>query len=1162
MLINISKIEQDVLKFWKKNKIFEKSLRERKKCPIFGFYDGPPFATGSPHYGHILASTIKDVVPRYWAMKGYYVPRRWGWDCHGLPIENIVEEKLKISGKKEIEKIGIKKFNKVCQNSVLVYAKEWGKMVDRIGRFIDFENAYKTMDNNYIESVWWALKEIWKKGLIYEGRKVLLYCPRCECPISNFEVAMDSSYRELKEESIIVKFRTKNAEEIIGIKDKNLFLLAWTTTPWTLPANTALAVAKNLDYILVRQNKEFYILAESRKETLNGNFQVLKKYKGRDLIGIEYEPLFQMPSKNNYKVVPADFVSSEEGTGIVHIAPVYGEDDYKLGIEFNLPIIPLLDVKGKFNEKAPKFIQKKGFKESEALIKNDLFQRNLLYKKEKTSHSYPFCWRCGTTLFYNAIPAWFINIQKIKKKLIRLNKNINWHPSHLKYGRFLKGIESAPDWTISRNRYWASPLPIWKCNKCGQQEIIGSKKDLLKQKFSTNKYFILRHGQTIYQTEKKEKLYPYPEKKPIKLTQKGEKQINSLICEIKKLNIDFIYSSDTYRVKQTAGILSKELGLKINLDSHLRDINWGIYNGKTKKEFFKYFSNPEERFYKRPKKGENWLDIKKRMTAFIKKIDKKHQNKTILIVSHGDPLWLLQGAMNGLTNKGLLKEIRGGFIKTAELRHLKFKNLPYNQNGELDFHRPYIDEIKFFCPKCKEKMTRISEVIDCWMESASMPFAEIHYPFENKNYFKNRFPAHFVAEYIAQTRAWFYVMHVVAAVLFNKEPFKNVIATGTILNEKGEKLSKSKKNFPDPWQIIDKYGVDALRFYLMSSLVMKGEDLFFSEKELKEIYQKNILILLNVFSFYETYQLPLSFKPKSSYILDKWILSRLNELTKKTIDRMNNYDVVPATKAIKDFISDLSLWYLRRSRKRFKNGDKKGIKTFGYVIFQLSKIIAPFTPFIADYIYQAVGAKKKSVHLEDFPKPNQKLINKKLNQHMDLIRKIVSLGLKVRALAGIKVRQPLSVLKIQITNFKLQKELLELIKDELNVEKIDIVKAIKKPTVRTQEKNWVIEKEDSLKISLNIKITPKLKEQGILREATRHIQKLRKELGLKPRHKILIGGFGPTFLNKILLKNKDFILKETIAKDFILDKDLKLDFNIKKEVKINQEKLWLAIKKL
>ena len=985
--MDFGKEEKKILRFWKKNKIFEKTLSQRKNGRIFNFYDGPPFATGSPHYGHILASTIKDVVPRYWTMKGYYVPRRWGWDCHGLPIENIVEQKLGISGKKQIEEIGIGKFNKTCRENVLTFTKEWGKMVDRIGRFIDFKNSYKTMDNNYIESVWWAIKEIYKKGLIYEGRKVLLYCPRCETPISNFEVAMDNSYKDLEEESVVIKFKVKDNKSF-GVKERDLYFLAWTTTPWTLPSNAALAVSKNLDYILARQNKEFYILAETRKEILGKDFQILKRFKGKEIIGLKYEPLYKRAEEKQkdcfavarnsrkqgarYKVLPADFVSAEEGTGIVHIAPVYGEDDYNLGLKFDLPIIPLLDSKGLFNKQAPKFIQGQYFKKADELVKQDLSQRNIIYATENTRHSYPFCWRCGAVLFYNAIPAWFINIQKIKDKLIKHNKKINWYPLHLKLGRFQKGIESAPDWTISRNRYWASPLPIWKCAQCGRFEVVGSVKEL-----------------------------------------------------------------------------------------------------------------------------------------------------------------------NKLSDKRIA-----------------------------DLHRPFIDKITFKCAKCNGLMKRVPEVIDCWVESASMPFAELHYPFENKKYFKERFPAQFVSEYIAQTRAWFYVMHAVSCILFDKPPFENVVATGTILNEKGEKLSKSKNNFPDPEKVLEKYGADALRFYLMSSSVMKGEDLYFSEQELQENYQKNILLLLNVFSFYKEYSLRMPGSVKPEHILDKWILSLLNRLKTDVYGYMDNYDVVSSSRAIKDFISDVSIWYLRRSRDRFKKNDKQGVQVFGLALFELSKIMAPFTPFIAEYIYQRTAdsgqrtriKKLQSVHLEDLPKINKKFIDKDLEKQMEFAREIVREALSHRAQAGIKVRQPLNNFQFSIFNFQLKQELLDIIKEEINVKEVKQIS--EKDFSKLNGRKWLILKKDNLWAALDIEITPELKEQGIVREVIREIQGMRKNAGYKPRDEILIRYSGSAAINKILSRNREFILAELTAKDFLAGDRPKQVFDIEKEFKIDSQNLWLGIKRV
>ncbi|MCX6741176.1 MAG: class I tRNA ligase family protein, partial [Candidatus Parcubacteria bacterium] len=475
-----AKQEEEILKFWQDNKIFEQSVQKDAPRGEYVFYDGPPFATGLPHYGHILSSVIKDVVPRYWTMKGYSVPRRWGWDCHGLPIENIVEKELKISGKKQIETIGIDKFNETCRSKVLTYTQEWKKMVDRIGRWIDFDNSYKTMDATYMESVWWALKTVWDKGLIYEGRKVLMYCPRCETPVSKAEVAMDDSYKDITEESVTVKFKVKDPQK--HDLPSNTYILAWTTTPWTLPANVALAVGKEMIYVLVKQNDQHYLLAhELVDKIITGDYTEENKFTGADLIGLEYEPLIDIPAltktgKPAWYVTDADFVSTEEGTGVVHTAVVYGEEDYNLGLKKDLPVVPLLDEKGIFNAEAPDLIRGLYFKDSEKVIKDYLETNGLLFSKQSYTHSYPHCWRCDTQLFYNAISAWFIDIQKIKPRLIKLNEKINWYPDNIKHSRFLNILETAPDWNISRNRYWATPLPFWKCDNpdCQEKVCIGS----------------------------------------------------------------------------------------------------------------------------------------------------------------------------------------------------------------------------------------------------------------------------------------------------------------------------------------------------------------------------------------------------------------------------------------------------------------------------------------------------------------------------------------------------------------------------------------------------------------------------------------------------------------------------------------------------------------
>jgi len=773
-------IENLVLEFWEKNRIFEKSLENTKNGKPFTFYDGPPFATGLPHYGHILASTIKDVIPRYQTMKGRFVRRRWGWDCHGLPIEEIVERHLGISGKKQIEGIGIKKFNEICREKVLGFADDWGKMVRRIARWIDFDNSYKTMDRDYMESVWWAFKQIYDKGLVYEGRKVLMYCPRCETPVSNFEVAMDNSYQDVTEEAVTVKFKVKSGQKIGGlIVPENTYLLAWTTTPWTLPGNVALAVGENIDYAIMKDaSGDTFIFTKDRASVLEMAALINESVNGKDLVGLEYEPLFDVPavkSDKTFKVYPADFVTTEEGTGIVHTAVVYGEEDYELGQKVGLPVVPLLDEKGKFNDQAPEFLRGTYFKDADAVIISDLEKRGLLFKKEQHTHSYPHCWRCGTPLFYNAIPAWFINIQKIKKDLVGSNnKEINWFPEHLKHGRYQKSVESAPDWNISRNRYWGNPIPVWRCEKetC-PPIVVGSIKEL---GLSTNTFYFSRHG------EARQNILGinscYPEKEVYDLTEAGIGRAKRLADKLKALGgVDMIFASDLLRTKRTAEIVSEELGIAVKFDERLREYNLGIYNGKPASEFDDAFPS-KDRWVKAPEGGETWTQIQERMVGLIKETNQKYQNKRILIVSHGDPLWLVQKYYG------------------SELPYPRYAQPFEISVGIDDLHRPGIDEVVLKCPKCGGKARRVKEIFDSWIEACSMPFAEYHYPFENKEAFESRLPAQFVAEYIAQTRAWFSLMHVISLILFGKAPFENVVATGTIMAEDGSKMSKSKGNFP------------------------------------------------------------------------------------------------------------------------------------------------------------------------------------------------------------------------------------------------------------------------------------------------------------------------------------------------------------------------------
>ncbi|MBI4363361.1 MAG: class I tRNA ligase family protein, partial [Candidatus Doudnabacteria bacterium] len=838
------KLEEEVLKFWEENQIFEKSLEQTRSGKPFTFYDGPPFATGLPHYGHILASTIKDVIPRYQTMKGRFVRRRWGWDCHGLPIEEITERHLGISGKKDIEKLGIKKFNETCRSLVLQYVAEWHKMVRRIARWIDFDHSYKTMDRDYMESVWWAFKQAYDKGLVYEGRKVLLYCPRCETPVSNFEVAMDNSYQEVTEEAVTVKFKVKNPTTY-NLQPTTYFL-AWTTTPWTLPGNVALAVGEDIDYVRVqgsgaRGQKEYYILAKDRAKEILKPLNLIQGQddevlKGSDLVGLEYEPLFEVKGIKEdkgdkaHKVYAADFVTTSEGTGIVHTAVVYGEEDFELGQKVGLPVVPLIDEKGKFNEQAPELIRGMYFKDSEMAIKKDLEARGLLFKKEMHTHSYPHCWRCGTMLFYNAIPAWFINVGKLKDKLLKTNdKQISWFPAHLKHGRYQKSVEMAPDWNISRNRYWGNPMPVWKCDQ-GHLTVVGSIKELGLER---NQFLFSRHGEAEHNV--KDIVSCYPEKAVSNLTAKGVERARGLAQWIKEQGgVDLIFSSDLDRTYETAKTVGDLLNVPVEIDGRLREFNVGIFNGKSKAEFDRKFPF-ELRWEKAPEGGETNIQAQERMVDFVREVNKKHSGKKILVVSHGDPLFLLMQYYG------------------SELPYPKYATPVELDVSINDLHRPYIDEVVLECKQCGKKAYRIKEIFDSWMEAGSMPFAEYHYPFDQKETFEKRFPGQFVAEYIAQTRAWFYVMHVISQILFDKAPFENVVTTGTILAEDGSKMSKSRRNFPDPWKVIEKYGVDSLRFYLMNSVVMNADNLNFSEKDLAIVYRKVNLILWNVYNYFVTY---------------------------------------------------------------------------------------------------------------------------------------------------------------------------------------------------------------------------------------------------------------------------------------------------------------------
>ncbi len=1159
MEADFSKLEEQILKRWKEQKTFEKSLERRKRSPRFVFFEGPPTANGSPGIHHVLSRVFKDVICRYKTMRGFYVGRKAGWDTHGLPVELQVEKKLGLKSKKEIEQYGIAKFNKECKQSVWEYKREWDELTERIGFWLDIDNPYITYEKNYMESLWWIIQQFWKKGLLYKDYKVVPYCPRCGTPLSSHELAQ--GYKTVKDRTVFVKFEIRNSKsETISkfkIQNSKLFLLAWTTTPWTLPGNVALAVGENISYVAVKQGEEIYILAKDLLKILQGDYEILKEVSGKNLEGIEYEPLFDslksQPEKKHY-VALADFVSTQEGTGVVHTAVMYGEDDYKLGQKLNLPKRHTVDEEGKFNELVPQW-QGVFVKEAEPLIVEDLKQRNLLFKEELYEHEYPFCWRCSTPLLYYAKESWFVNMQKIKKDLISNNQQINWIPSHMKVGRMGEWLAEVKDWAFSRERYWGTPLPVWECSSCDHLEVIGSLDDLKKQRTSGNTYYLLRHGHSMRQVTGI--LGSYPEADPFPLTPKGVKQITKIAEGLLRKNIDLIFSSDLLRTKQTAEIIGKKLGAQIIYDARLRELNVGIFNGKHIREFGAYFRKEGEtiqehylrRFVERPPQGENWVDVEKRVFDLLAAIEKKYQGKRIVLVSHEIPLSLLEKTMKGMSREKFVQFREKKAVEPGELRRVAFARLPMNEDMELDLHRPYIDAIEFQCGKCgKGQMKRVKDVVDVWFDSGSMPFASG----------VEGYPADYICEAIDQTRGWFYTLLAVATALGLKAPYKNVISLGHLLDEKGEKMSKSKGNVVNPWDMIAKYGVDTLRWYFYT-LNQPWDSKLFAEKDLQQTMRKFILTLWNSFVFYQTYKKsqtsrlnaqanPKTQNLKTKNILDKWIISRIHSITREATKRFDEYDITGTARVLESFvIDDLSLWYIRRSRQRSQNPkSKKELQeargVLRCVLLEVSKLTAPLIPFLSEYIYGELGG-RGSVHWQNWPKADSKKIDAELEKKMMQVRKLVAEGLAERAKVGIKVRQPLQKFKIKSEKLKMTKELLDLIKDELNVKEV------------------LVDPNAKEGVELDTTITPVLQREGTLREIMRHIQEMRKQAGYKPQDRIRLRYTGAEELKEILQENEKAIMSQVGLKEMREGDRSEQTFDVEEEFSLEGQTLRLAIRK-
>lgn len=1121
----IAEREEEILKFWQDNKIFEKSLEKEAPNGNFVFYDGPPFATGLPHYGHILPGTIKDVIPRYQTMRGKKVSRKWGWDCHGLPVENLVEKESGLSSKKDIEVFGVEKFNEKARSMVMRYADEWKKIVPRVGRWVDMENGYRTMDTNYTESVWWAFRNLYDKGLIYKSFKSMHICPHCETTLSNFEI--NQGYKDIADISVYIKFA------VVG--EGNTHFLVWTTTPWTLPGNVALAVNKNTMYVKLKENDQFLILAKDLVEkVLKGNYKIVEEFSGEKLLNKSYIPLFPYYDndllenrKNGFRVYHGDFVTTTDGTGIVHIAPAFGEDDMNLGKEEKLPFVQHVNVDGTFKKEVVDFAgqkvkpksnpsnsPKQTHQKTDIEIIKFLAKNGALFEKKKIIHSYPHCWRCDTPLLNYATTSWFVKVAEIKDKMIELNESIFWNPKEIGEGRFGRWLEGAKDWAISRSRYWGAPLPVWESEN-EDLIVVGSIEELRKYtKKSGNRYFVMRHGEADNNVMG---ILSSKEDNPHHLTERGILGVKEIAKELKNEKINLIISSPFLRTKETAEIVANSLGLNkkdIQYDKRIGEHNYGDFNLRPITEYYGYYSSFKETFIKPLPGGESYNDMRMKVGEFIYDLEKNFSNKNILIVTHESPSWLLFAVSLGLDVEGCLKlsSMNENFLKNSEFRKLDFVTLPHNEDYELDLHKPYIDEIEFVSQD-GSNLRRISEVFDCWFESGSMPFAQVHYPFENKEEFERDngllFPADFIAEGLDQTRGWFYTLLVLGTGLFKKSPYNNVVVNGMILAEDGRKMSKSLNNYPDPVYIFDKYGADSLRYYLMSSSAVKAEDINFSEKGVDEISKKVILKLGNVFSFYEIYaekmEVSKKEKPKARHILDKWILAKINELHKNITESLDSYRIDNASRPIMDFIENLSTWYIRRSRDRFKSEDvndkNNALATTHFVLMELAKYMAPFIPFFAEHIYLKLKSENdpESVHLCEWPEADK--INNEVLKDMEEARRVVSLALENRMSVGIKVRQPLQKLKIKNLKLKDKEEYLDLIKDEVNVKGIEFSENLK-------EEVW-----------LDTKITQELRREGNTREFIRAIQELRKEKNLIPSNTMSLlvetDKIGEAFLNSV-----------------------------------------------
>lgn len=1125
--------EERIVEFWEKNNIFRRTLEKTKGRKRFVFYEGPPTANAPPGIHHVLARSFKDLIPRYKTMRGCYVERKAGWDTHGLPVEIAVEKKLGIRSKRDIEKYGVERFNEECRREVWAHKLEWERLTRRMGYWLDLTDPYITYEPAYMESLWWIIKQIWKKGLLQESRKILAWCPRCETGLSSHEVAQ--GYKQVVDPAVWIKFKASPGQRVASKKlPPSTCLLSWTTTPWTLPGNVALAVHPKKDYCLYKLGgREYLIAAKDSPVGRDGKSTEVLRFKGGQLVGLKYQQLYpirELAGEHSHRVYAAEFVDVEEGTGIVHTAVMYGEDDYELGEKHGLPRQHTVAENGTFNTLVTTLRpawKNKNVRDLNQKIIADLADQSLIWKTAPHRHSYPFCWRCQTALIYYAKKAWFIKITKLKQKLIENSEEINWVPASLKKGRFGNFLKELRDWTFSRERYWGTPLPIWRCDGCKKVAAVGSREELTELTQPLFTLTLVRHGEA--ENNVKGIVSSWPEKKTFALTDKGRQQVQKLALRLKGRRIDVIYASPLLRTRQTAQIIAKTLGVPLVTDERLREVGYGVLNPSAVSKTAAILGRRMTRFLNpdlKIKSGESLQQVRRRVGKFLQELSSKHKGEHVVVVSHGDPLLLMWAVAQGLSTKELALHMED-YPETASLKTLKYHPLPVNKQGEVDLHRPHVDKIPILCKTCKKKMRREPYVIDVWFDSGAMPFAQHHWPFSAG---KIPYPADYISEGVDQTRGWFYTLLATSTLLDKGPSYRNVISLGHILDEKGKKMSKSKGNIVDPWEMIDRYGVDAVRWYFYA-VNSPGLPILFSEKDLASRARLFLHTIQHSLSFLKLYGSGFRAAGRAdrpSNALDRWMLARLNETISLVGEKLDKFDVFGSARALEILVDDLSNWYIRRSRRRLQKPASpkefaEAFETLTQALLELSKVVAPFVPFLAEHVHQEIRVLrpdlglKRSVHLETWPRVNKKLIDNALIEDMSMIREVASLALKLRRDRQLKVRQPLS--ELFALGVKLAEdhrdELLALLKDELNVKKVTL---LKKAADWPGTPSLVKARIGKISVALETKLTPELLEEGTLRELLRILQMLRKRAGLRPQDKISVIWSGQTALKRLVVK--------------------------------------------